>query len=143
MIYEQRCTSYTIENFEFCEIRLSVCVSWFSLSFSLTTKNNEKKLSNSEIDQNTSFANLPIAKFVHNKLYYSRFEVLRNCSEYLSLEKIRYIHKNRSFHNLYHHMYSFWNPLKSLRRNLKNFLETCNVLPFSCTHLALWRSKAR
>jgi len=25
----------------------------------------------------------------------------------------------------------------------KEFFRTCNVLPFSCTHLALWRGKGR
>jgi hypothetical protein len=29
----------------------------------------------------------------------------------------------------------------SLPPNNKDFFRTCNALPFSCTHLALWRGK--
>jgi hypothetical protein len=31
----------------------------------------------------------------------------------------------------------------SFRVVFKEVFRTCNVLPFSCTHLALWRGKAR
>jgi hypothetical protein len=29
----------------------------------------------------------------------------------------------------------------ALKKVSKEFFRTCNVLPFSCTHLALWRGK--
>ena len=34
-------------------------------------------------------------------------------------------------------------PVEQYTIDCKDFFRTCNVLPFSCTHLALWRGKER